>query len=102
VSRWDAAGLVSAVALVAGFWALLWGLVYNEPVLDFWGAAGLGAGVGGASVITYAWVAWHRAHGSWACFVWQWRGRMVHHFHWPKERIVTCTNSAGFAGRRIR
>lgn len=102
VRPWDVAGYVSSLALVSGFGLVLWGLQYGEAVPLYAGIAVLSPGAVGMVIIFRAWAAWHRAHGSWWCCVWRWRGRRVHHFHWPKEQIVSCTNSAGFAWRRAR
>jgi hypothetical protein len=99
--RWTIAGIAGGVCLSGGSVLQVVGVAYRLPVPYFVGLALVGLGVAVAAFILRAWVAWHRAHGTQVCLVYQ-VGLFprVRHLHWPKDRIVTCTKSAGFHVRR--
>jgi hypothetical protein len=57
-----------------------------------WCAAGLAVLAAGGGLFAWAWPRWAEV----ACFIWQFRGGRVHHWHRPKAEIVRCTRTVGF------
>jgi len=77
--------------------ALLYGVDWGSVPLLTAGSALLAVWAGASAVITRRWWRASVAEDGYLCWIWQWRGRRVHHLHWPRKGIVNCRNSVGFS-----